>query len=166
MVCEVALTVVLLAASGLLIRTLIHLQTLPAGFNPTGVIAAKASLDDARYRDPAAFRKLLQESTAAVRQIPGVQHAAVGLSLPYERSLILGALSISDGREAGQRVTTDETYVTPGYFQALEIPAWPGAPSPTRTAPIRSAWPSSTGPSCANFSTEQIRSAVTRIRTR
>ena len=29
---EVALTVVLLAASGLLIRTLIHLQTLPAGF--------------------------------------------------------------------------------------------------------------------------------------
>jgi hypothetical protein len=106
MVCEVALTVVLLAASGLLIRTLIHLQT-PAGFNPTGVIAAKASLDDARYRDPAAFRKLLQESTAAVRQIPGVQHAAVGLSLPYERSLSLGALSISDGREAGQRVTTD-----------------------------------------------------------
>ena len=32
---EVALTVVLLAASGLLIRTLIHLETLPAGFNPT-----------------------------------------------------------------------------------------------------------------------------------
>ena len=50
---EVALTVVLLAASGLLIRTLIHLQTLPPGFNPHNVITAKASLDDARYRDPA-----------------------------------------------------------------------------------------------------------------
>src|SRR6266404_2699133 len=33
---EVALTVVLLAASGLLIRTLVHLETLPPGFNPNG----------------------------------------------------------------------------------------------------------------------------------
>ena len=39
----------LLAASGLLIRTLIHLETLPPGFNPNGVMIAKASLDDARY---------------------------------------------------------------------------------------------------------------------
>jgi predicted permease len=83
-VSEVALTVVLLGASGLLIRTLIHLETLPPGFNPSGVMTAQASLDDARFHDPAAFRKLLDESTAAMRQIPGVQHAAVGLSLPYE----------------------------------------------------------------------------------
>ena len=73
-VSEVALTVVLLAASGLLIRTLIHLQTLPAGFNPSGVMTARASLDDVRYHDPAAFLKLLNESTAAMGQIPGVQH--------------------------------------------------------------------------------------------
>ena len=68
---EVALTVVLLAASGLLIRTLIHLETLPPGFDPNGVMIAKASLDDARFHDPATFRKLLDESTAAMRQIPG-----------------------------------------------------------------------------------------------
>ena len=54
---EVALTVILLAASGLLIRTLIHLETLPPGFDPAGVMTAKASLDDARYRDPTAFQK-------------------------------------------------------------------------------------------------------------
>ena len=67
---EVALTVVLLAAAGLLIRTLIHLETMPPGFNPTGVITAKASLDDVRYHDPAAFRKLLNESLTAMREIP------------------------------------------------------------------------------------------------
>src|SRR5579864_5712743 len=39
---EVALTVVLLAGSGLLVRTLVHLETLPPGFNPNGVIVAKA----------------------------------------------------------------------------------------------------------------------------
>ena len=75
---EVALTVVLLAASGLLIRTLIHLKPCLPGFNSTGVMTARASLDDVRYHDAAAFRKLLSESTAAMRQIPGVQAAAVG----------------------------------------------------------------------------------------
>jgi predicted permease len=119
---EVALTVVLLAASGLLIRTLVHLKTLPAGFNPNGVMTAKASLDDVRFHDPAVFRKLLDESAAAMREIPGVQAAAIGLSVPYERAAVNGALVISDGKEAGQHVETNEIYVTPDYFKTLQIP--------------------------------------------
>ena len=123
---EVALTVVLLAASGLLIRTLVHLETLPPGFNPNGIMTAKASLDDVRFHDPAAFRNLLDESTAAMRQIPGVQQAAVGLSLPYERTLITGGIAISDGKEAGQKAMADEVYTTPDYFAALQIPVLAG----------------------------------------
>ena len=122
---EVALTVVLLAASGLLIRTLIHLETLPPGFNPNGIMIAKASLDDARFHDPAAFRKLLDDSTTAMRQIPGVQNSAVGLSLPYERALN-DAVTLSDGKEAGQQDGTDEVYVTPGYFDTLQMPLLAG----------------------------------------
>jgi len=122
---EVALTVVLLAATGLLIRTLIGLQTIPPGFNPAGVITAKASLDDARYHDPAAFRKLLAESLAAMRETPGVQGAAVGLTLPYERAL-LNAVELSDGKEAGQQVTTNQVYVTPRYFETLQVPVLAG----------------------------------------
>lgn len=122
---EVALTVVLLAGSGLLIRSLIHLETLPSGFNPNGVMVAKASLDDAGYHDPAAFRKLLNESTAAMRQIPGVVNAAVGLSLPYE-NILNGGVTLSDGKEAGTQGETDELYVTPGYFQTLQMPLLSG----------------------------------------
>jgi macrolide transport system ATP-binding/permease protein len=122
---EVALTVVLLAASGLLIRTLVHLETLPAGFNPNGVIVAKASLDDVRFHDPTAFRKLLDEGTAAMGKIPGVQNAAVGLSLPYERTLNSG-VTLSDGKEAGQQDGTDVVYVTPGYFGTLQMPLLAG----------------------------------------
>jgi putative ABC transport system permease protein len=122
---EVALTVVLLAASGLLIRTLVHLETLPPGFNPNGVIVAKASLDDVRFHDPAAFRKLLDEGTAAMRKIPGVENAAVGLSLPYERTLNSG-VTLSDGKEAGQQDGTDVVYVTPGYFGTLQMPLLAG----------------------------------------
>ena len=122
---EVALTVVLLAGSGLLIRSLIHLETLPPGFNPNGVMVAKASLDDARYHDPAAFRKLLDDSTAAMRRIPGVENAAVGLSLPWERALNDG-VTLSDGKEAGRQDATDVTYVTPGYFDTLRMPLLAG----------------------------------------
>jgi len=124
---EVALTVVLLAASGLLIRTLIHLQTLPAGFNPVDVMTARASLDDAQYRDPTAFRKLLDQSISAMRQIPGVRYAAFGLSLPYERALNSGVM-LGDGKEAGKQVMTSMNYVTPDYFSALQIPILAGRP--------------------------------------
>jgi predicted permease len=118
---EVALTVVLLAGAGLLIRTLVHLQTLPPGFSASGVMTAKASLDDARYHDPAAFSKLLDSSIFAMKRIPGVTNAAVGLTLPYERALN-DSVTLHDGREAGQEVGTDEVYVSPGYFDTLQIP--------------------------------------------
>jgi macrolide transport system ATP-binding/permease protein len=122
---EVALTVVLLAGSGLLIRSLIHLETLPPGSNPNGLMIAKASLDDVRYHDPQAFRRLLDESVAALRQIPGVESAAVGSTLPYE---FTGNdwITLSDGKEAGQQDGADWVYVTPGYFETLQMPLLAG----------------------------------------
>jgi putative ABC transport system permease protein len=122
---EVALTVILLAASGLLIRTLVHLQTLPQGFNAQGVMTAKASLDDARYRDPASFDTLLSESTAAMEQIPGVQSAAVGLSVPNERALNNGMV-LGSGPQRNHQIVSSSVYVTPSYFATLQIPLLAG----------------------------------------
>ena len=122
---EVALTVVLLAGSGLLIRTLVHLETLPPGFNPNGVMAAKASLDDARFHDPAAFRQLLDRSTAAMAKLPGVESAAVALSLPYERGLN-DTVTFNDGPNIGKQDMTGEAYITPDYFRTLQMPLLAG----------------------------------------
>ena len=122
---EVALTIVLLGGAGLLIRTLIHLETLPKGFDPTNVVTAQLSLDDARYRNAAAFQALLDRSVAEMRKIPGVEDAAVGLSLPYERGLNDG-VKIPDGKFAGKDDGSSMAYVTPGYFGALKIPVLAG----------------------------------------
>jgi predicted permease len=122
---EVSLTVVLLFSSGLLIRTLIHLETLPPGFDARNVMTAKLSLDDARYRDPAAFRLLLDRSLEAMLRIPGVEDAAVGLSVPYERGLNDG-VRIVDGPFAGSQPSSSMAWVTPGYFSALRIPLLAG----------------------------------------
>jgi predicted permease len=118
---EVALTVVLLTVAGLLIRTLVYLRTLPPGFNPENVVVAKASLDDARYNDRASFLKLLDQSTTAMQNIAGVESAAVGLSVPYEQALNY-TVKVADGPQAGQQDMTNLVYVTPGYFDALQIP--------------------------------------------
>lgn len=88
-------------------------------------MVAKASLDDVRYHELATFRRLLDESTAAMRQIPGVQDAAVGLTLPYERAINDG-VTISDGKEAGTQDGSDLVYVTPGYFETLQMPLLAG----------------------------------------
>jgi putative ABC transport system permease protein len=124
-VVEVMLTVVLLAGAGLLIRSLVYLQTLVPGFDATNVMTAKVSLDDVRYHDAAAFHKLLENSVAAMAQLPGVESAAVGLSLPYERGLNSG-IRVTDGAQAGQGHGTSMIYVTPDYFRALRIPVLAG----------------------------------------
>lgn len=122
---EVALTVVLLGGAGLLVRTLIHLQSLPKGFDPANIVTAQLSLDDARYRKADAFHSLLDRSVTEMRKIPGVEDAAVGLSLPYERGLN-DDVKIPDGKFAGKDDGSSMAYVTPGYFNVLKIPILAG----------------------------------------
>jgi predicted permease len=122
---EIALTIVLLAGAGVLIRTLLYLENLPNGFDARNVITAKASLDVSRYHDPIAFHNLLERSVAEMKQIPGVEDAALGLSVPYERGLNYGA-RVLDGKFAGEGLVSSVAYVTPGYFPTLRIPILSG----------------------------------------
>lgn len=118
---EVALSVVLLAGAGLLIHTLMYLETLPPGFDPANVIAARLSLDDARYHEAPAFHQLLERSLSALKQIPGIEDAAVGLSVPYERGLNW-PVKILDSGHGAEDSESSAAYVTPGYFNTLRIP--------------------------------------------
>lgn len=117
---QVALTVVLLAGAGLMIRTVLYLDSLPPGFNPHHVLAATVSIDNARYKQANAFRTLLRESVAALKGTPGVKDAAMGLSVPYQRGLNNGVV-VMDGKRAGHRSSSSLTWVTPGYFATLQM---------------------------------------------
>jgi predicted permease len=135
---EVALGVVLLVGAGLLIRTFVHLQSRPPGFDPRQVVVATASLDDARYAQAADVEQLFQRSVARLRTIPGVESAAVSLGLPYERILNMGARVIQPSGDPSDFVFTTATYVTPGYFETLRLPMQRGrsfADADTATSP-------------------------------
>lgn len=120
---EVALAVVLLVGAGLLIRTFQHYMTLRGGFDPANVMTATVSLQDARYRTSDRVVRLFDETVARLHAIPGVERAAVALTLPYERALNNGFRFVG-GNEPGRMLNT--TYVTPEYFDALRIPVTRG----------------------------------------
>jgi predicted permease len=118
---EVALSLMLAVGAGLLVRTLLHLEHLDPGFDGTNVLTASASLLDARYKDAGKINRLFRESLDAIRATPGVEAAAVGLHLPYQRWL-------NDGVKVRRPSLPDTSggtslnYVTPGYFETLRIP--------------------------------------------
>ncbi|HEY7306156.1 MAG TPA: ABC transporter permease [Bryobacteraceae bacterium] len=119
---EVALGVVLVAAAGLLIRTFSSLMNRNPGFNPNHVMSASLSLQDARYNTAAAGVRLFRESLERIRAIPGVESAAVALSLPYQRPLNIGVERITGHDVSGKEQIINCTYVTPGFFETLQIP--------------------------------------------
>ncbi|HTQ56970.1 MAG TPA: ABC transporter permease [Bryobacteraceae bacterium] len=119
---EIALGVLLLVGAGLLIRTFIYLRGLNPGFDASHVITAQVSLQDARYATAASVNRLFNRSLDRIRELPGVESAAVTLSLPYERALNTGFRRLD-----GKQVDTDSQisnffYVTPQYFRVLRIP--------------------------------------------
>ena len=118
---EIALCQVLLVGSVLLTRTLLHLQNLDPGFDATNVLTASASLQDARYRESAGINHLFRDSLDAIRRVQGVQAAAVGLHVPYQRWLNSG-IKIRGGSDSLEvQAGTSMIYVTPGYFAVLRI---------------------------------------------
>jgi predicted permease len=119
---EVALGVVLLVGAGLLIRTFAHLSGLNPGFDAHNVITAELSLQDARYSTTQSVDRLYEQSLARMRELPGVESAAVALSLPYERALNTGFQRL-DGRHVDtESQITNMFYITPEFFRVLRIP--------------------------------------------
>jgi predicted permease len=121
---EVALSLVLLVGAGLMLRTLVWLNGLNPGFDTHNVIAAEASLQDARYQTAAAVNQLYTQTLERMRHIPGVQSAAVALTLPFERPLNNG-FRIVEGDDRDSHMG-EFVYATPTYFDTMRIPMLAG----------------------------------------
>ncbi len=119
---QVALTVPLLIGAGLLLHTFLYLWNLSPGFDANHAVTARFSMQDARYPTSQKVNQFYDRVIRNLHQIPGIESAAVTLSLPYERALNNGV------RLPGQTdsQTTNLTYITPEYFTALRIPILQG----------------------------------------
>jgi predicted permease len=123
-VSQVALGIMLVVGAGLLLRTFNYLTQLRSGVDTTNVVAGTMSLQDARYRTSDSVNSLFTRSLERIAGMPGVEHAAVALSLPYERPL--NNSWRFEGESGAAREAIPFTYVTPDYFRALRIPVLRG----------------------------------------
>jgi predicted permease len=120
---EVAGTVVLLIAAGLLLRAIDRINQVNPGFASEGILTVRTALPSPRYDQVAARAQFYSRVLAEVRAQPGVTGAAFVSAVP----LVWGGgiwPAVVDG-EAGIRdvsKTASMRFVTPGYFAAMGIP--------------------------------------------
>jgi predicted permease len=129
---ELALSLVLMVAAGLLLRSFWDLFKVQPGFNPARVMAIQTWLpgpnDPAAdiYRTATQESVLLREILRRSRSLPGVEEAAVGdgAALPLGHSHISPLPLIREGLEtkANQAPVIGGSIVSPEYFHLLGIP--------------------------------------------
>ena len=121
-VCEVALSIVLLVGAGLLIRSLQRLEGVNPGFNTEQTVSMEISLPVARYEegDQMPFYQRLEER---VQAIAGVRAVGAANILPLSSNYDSRGIQVEDHpKPDGQGQSPQSRSVTPGYFGAMGIP--------------------------------------------
>ena len=124
-VSEIALSFILLAGAGLLIKSFMHLREINPGFNPDNVLAMRLALPPGKYQSGEPRAQIFKQLVDSVKATPGVQSAGAVLSLPLRADEFnLGRGVIAEGRPLTPNEQISALYlpITPDYFQALQIP--------------------------------------------
>jgi putative ABC transport system permease protein len=123
-IAEIAAAMVLLVGSSLLIRTFLRLASANLGFEPKGVLTLKVAPSPRKYTDAAKRAAFCKQVLENARPIPGVQTAAVGDALPLVGGGGFAGTSFEGLPQPplGGRPSLPVAFVSPAYFQALQIP--------------------------------------------
>lgn len=130
---EVALALVLLAGSGLLLRSLWETLREDPGFDAERVVAASVSLPGSLYPGEPERRAFFEGLLGALRESPGVAEAGVISNLPLGGSGASGEMAVEGGVVSS--VTAEYRVVDSGYFETLAIPLLAGRPFDDRDHP-------------------------------
>jgi predicted permease len=114
---QVALSLVLLAGSGLFLRSLVRALDVPLGFTVDGTAVASVNLALARFDEPRAER-FYADALERVSALPGVVNAGWTSIVPTA-GLMTVEMAIADYRKMPKETLTFyASQVTPGYFPA------------------------------------------------
>ena len=125
-VAEVALTLVLTAAAGLLVTSFVRLTAINPGFQSRNVLVQEVRLPAWRYPTPAQRLAFIEQLLARWSRLPGVDASAMTSKLPLPGpSLVSGFRDPGEAAIEGQDWTEGRsaaiTFVTPAYFRALGL---------------------------------------------
>jgi predicted permease len=124
-VCEVALSLVLLMGAGVMVRSLLALRQGDAGFDPKNVLTMNVRLVHTRYPTPAQRAAFFNTALQRIRALPSVEAAGTIDDLPFDAG---SAQTLDLEGYAPQRdpVAVQVRQVTPGYLRAMGIPVLRG----------------------------------------
>jgi predicted permease len=117
---EIALAVVLLAGSGVLVRSLAHLIDVRPGFESGGVLTMRINRAPAWSRD--SITRFYDLAIRRLRAIPGVTHAAIADCSPLSGGCAGSEIAALDGPAGMQRVSAGLHWITPGWNDVLRVP--------------------------------------------
>lgn len=122
-VTQIAISLVVLIAAGLVVRTLQQLQTMNPGFDPNHALTMSFDLGLQGY-DEARGQLFYKQLTERVRAVPGVESAAVGNYIPLSINYNSRNIFV-EGKpaERGENVPTSmNASAGPGYFKTMVTP--------------------------------------------
>jgi putative ABC transport system permease protein len=121
-IAQVALSVVLVAAAGLFVRTFATLANLPLGFEPAQVLVVAVDAQRARVAAPDR-PTLFDRVRQAVRSVPGVAGVSLSVITPVTGQGWNGSVDVSDVPPLpGRQSMTYKNAVTPDWFDTLGTP--------------------------------------------
>jgi putative ABC transport system permease protein len=120
---EIALSVVLLAGAGLLIKSFLRLQAVNPGFEAENSLAIRLSLPKAQYSNRAAVTAFYEKLRPRLESLPGVEAVGFVSALPLSGTLFSIPFTIEGrGTSPDEAHRADYRAVDAGYFRALKIP--------------------------------------------
>ena len=127
-VAQVALALVLVAASGLLARSFARLRSVRPGFDASGVVIARLFPPEATYHSPGSVARLYSDLLERVRAIPGVRDATVSNWVPLTDDHDDTVMEIEDHPLPPNAVPRVHFFVNagPDYFRTMRIPLLAG----------------------------------------
>jgi len=123
-VVEVALALLLLAGSGLLLKSFARLRSLELGFNPDRLLTMSLRLPANGYKEPAQRVSYFQQTLANLQQLPGVESAGICFSLPMTGDGATDPVWIEGQADPpkGEEPVLRGGSVSANYFKAMGIP--------------------------------------------
>ena len=136
-VCEVALSLVLLMGAGVMLRSLLALRHVDAGYDPRNVLTMHVSLPETRYSTPAQKSAFFDQALQRIRALPGVEAAGAIDDLPAQGGSVQ-PIVLEGHAELLPRdqPTVEVRKITPGYLRAMRIPLLRGRDVADRDAEV------------------------------
>jgi len=125
---EIALSVVLLVAAGLLVRSFARVQQVAPGFNPRGVLTFELTMTGRRYAEPPALLETYRQLWQRLASLPGVTAVGGVSALPLSQMMAWGPITVEGRTPApGEAFVNADIRVVGGdYFEAMQIPLLAG----------------------------------------